>query len=104
MNDLHVTGLLVALHLQALQLAQQDLGILKPAVDPDTLAVERGIKLLKHHGARHGVVEASMPVFGRRSAYQTVADKRHAQILAQIVRSEERRVGKECRSRWSPYH
>ena len=20
------------------------------------------------------------------------------------VRSEERRVGKECRSRWSPYH
>ena len=22
----------------------------------------------------------------------------------QIERSEERRVGKECRSRWSPYH
>ena len=22
----------------------------------------------------------------------------------QILRSEERRVGKECRSRWSPYH
>ena len=22
----------------------------------------------------------------------------------QTVRSEERRVGKECRSRWSPYH
>ena len=22
----------------------------------------------------------------------------------EIVRSEERRVGKECRSRWSPYH
>ena len=21
-----------------------------------------------------------------------------------ITRSEERRVGKECRSRWSPYH
>ena len=21
-----------------------------------------------------------------------------------VVRSEERRVGKECRSRWSPYH
>src|SRR3712207_9324019 len=25
-------------------------------------------------------------------------------ILFQGVRSEERRVGKECRSRWSPYH
>ena len=23
---------------------------------------------------------------------------------AESVRSEERRVGKECRSRWSPYH
>ena len=23
---------------------------------------------------------------------------------ASILRSEERRVGKECRSRWSPYH
>src|SRR2546425_8643068 len=24
--------------------------------------------------------------------------------LVQALRSEERRVGKECRSRWSPYH
>ena len=23
---------------------------------------------------------------------------------ALVIRSEERRVGKECRSRWSPYH
>ena len=23
---------------------------------------------------------------------------------SEIFRSEERRVGKECRSRWSPYH
>ena len=25
-------------------------------------------------------------------------------LMVSIVRSEERRVGKECRSRWSPYH
>src|SRR3712207_9236232 len=25
-------------------------------------------------------------------------------LLLTMVRSEERRVGKECRSRWSPYH
>src|SRR3989442_9244234 len=25
-------------------------------------------------------------------------------IAAEVGRSEERRVGKECRSRWSPYH
>ena len=24
--------------------------------------------------------------------------------VATVTRSEERRVGKECRSRWSPYH
>ena len=30
---------------------------------------------------------------------------RHSEKLNQItLRSEERRVGKECRSRWSPYH
>ena len=25
-------------------------------------------------------------------------------VLMAVWRSEERRVGKECRSRWSPYH
>ena len=25
-------------------------------------------------------------------------------VVGRIDRSEERRVGKECRSRWSPYH
>ena len=25
-------------------------------------------------------------------------------VVTPITRSEERRVGKECRSRWSPYH
>ena len=27
-----------------------------------------------------------------------------ASVQNTYVRSEERRVGKECRSRWSPYH
>ena len=26
------------------------------------------------------------------------------EIKKMVIRSEERRVGKECRSRWSPYH
>ena len=25
-------------------------------------------------------------------------------VIIGLTRSEERRVGKECRSRWSPYH
>ena len=36
---------------------------------------------------------------------QWVKDKQvNLQSLPEIGRSEERRVGKECRSRWSPYH
>src|SRR3712207_8459906 len=27
-----------------------------------------------------------------------------AALFVLMIRSEERRVGKECRSRWSPYH
>ena len=28
----------------------------------------------------------------------------YSQNIVASIRSEERRVGKECRSRWSPYH
>ena len=33
-------------------------------------------------------------------------ESKEAQMYYQLltIRSEERRVGKECRSRWSPYH
>ena len=35
---------------------------------------------------------------------QTFLDE-HAHLMVGVLgRSEERRVGKECRSRWSPYH
>ena len=40
--------------------------------------------------------------------YYTRGDEAQGDSLmkasAQAARSEERRVGKECRSRWSPYH
>src|SRR2546430_11732767 len=29
---------------------------------------------------------------------------RRVDLCGTVLRSEERRVGKECRSRWSPYH
>ena len=31
-------------------------------------------------------------------------DMSNLQTALDVLRSEERRVGKECRSRWSPYH
>ena len=36
--------------------------------------------------------------------YMNKADMVDDKELLELVRSEERRVGKECRSRWSPYH
>src|SRR5256885_14946164 len=45
------------------------------------------------------VKKAARPVLGR-STTRVIAGEQGAQRF----RSEERRVGKECRSRWSPYH
>ena len=36
--------------------------------------------------------------------YLETNDKKKETGWKKIKRSEERRVGKECRSRWSPYH
>ena len=45
------------------------------------------------------------------TAYSTLSDVQKNGVLSlynyvggYVDRSEERRVGKECRSRWSPYH
>ena len=55
----------------------------------------------------------SIALRNRREAYDQIEPKRpnrKAMILDILTsgdpggRSEERRVGKECRSRWSPYH
>ena len=35
---------------------------------------------------------------------EAIYDLQKAERLKPVLRSEERRVGKECRSRWSPYH
>ena len=36
--------------------------------------------------------------------YSVKQGMNYSAIAAPTTRSEERRVGKECRSRWSPYH
>ena len=46
-------------------------------------------------------------VVGQRALTTTLKNAIATQKLAHaylFCRSEERRVGKECRSRWSPYH
>ena len=45
---------------------------------------------------------ADMPQIG--GVYGIAVDLAIIGSISSILRSEERRVGKECRSRWSPYH
>src|SRR3712207_1287798 len=57
----------------------------------------------------HFVVEANVPLVAGVSAEvdapaASLPHDKLARLAAHLVRSEERRVGKECRSRWSPYH
>src|SRR6478735_3549026 len=54
-----------------------------------------------------GVQTCALPISVTASARRSVAAVRaraHHERAPPYPRSEERRVGKECRSRWSPYH
>ena len=46
---------------------------------------------------------ANLLGISRASAYELVRQENFPKLKI-VQRSEERRVGKECRSRWSPYH
>ena len=47
------------------------------------------------------VLDADLSKSTKTDLFKKEFPKRHLNIAE---RSEERRVGKECRSRWSPYH
>ena len=63
----------------------------------DTGSGEEAVALAGHLRPDAVVVDVAMPVVNGVE----VAERLRA-VLPE--RSEERRVGKECRSRWSPYH
>ena len=71
---------------------------------PDKMAKEK-IDLLRAMGARVEVCPTAVEKEDPRSYYM-VAERLSKEIEGAWYpdRSEERRVGKECRSRWSPYH
>ena len=71
-------------------------------------------------GPKVGVVNLNGPIFDSRTVIEDLEEMAErgdvkaivfrvnspggAVAPSQEIRSEERRVGKECRSRWSPYH
>ena len=51
-----------------------------------------------------GLTDAIAEGAGRCDAQELNRMIRYTKLEKVLLRSEERRVGKECRSRWSPYH
>src|SRR5687768_18613724 len=66
-----------------------------PILQPEPDRITREIEIL---GLRKEVAEAT-------GGEMTCSDMDDTPVeIQEQFRSEERRVGKECRSRWSPYH
>src|SRR3712207_9104658 len=66
-------------------------------------AVRQRVARLQAAGIMQVVAVADPMTLGYR-AMAMVAISVDGRARNRVARSEERRVGKECRSRWSPYH
>ena len=68
----------------------------------------------KHTDLNKAVLKKLDDIISKKETYQIQREKEITDLKVQLAhstdpvrkyeRSEERRVGKECRSRWSPYH
>ena len=97
-------------------LAITDLSNLHAAVKFYKKSLDKGIKpifgsTIRLNDAEHKVTLLAMSNKGWRSLTELVSEGYISGQQLDIpcvdkdwIRSEERRVGKECRSRWSPYH
>src|ERR1039458_6671626 len=70
----------------------------------DLLTGEAGADLFQEIGQREAELGGFGYVFLELCEVDFVVGVGDGVVVFQIVRSEERRVGKECRSRWSPHH
>ena len=66
-------------------------------VSPDVGGVKRARKLAEK-------LDCKIAIIDKRRPKPNVAEVMNLIGEIKVLRSEERRVGKECRSRWSPYH
>ena len=78
----------------------------------DSASETNGWKKITASGfGKNSLVLPKSPLFGTDGIRGRVGELLSAPLALQVgfwtgivLRSEERRVGKECRSRWSPYH
>ena len=79
------------------------------AVDPDSVEMKTAELLSGIDGTmmfRYNSKDTFQTLYVYLSEYHSGKRVSHKRVLELSYedRSEERRVGKECRSRWSPYH
>ena len=74
-------------------------------------AAQLAERLIKQDGVHYmlgpyssGLTKAMAPVTEENKIPMVEANGASRSLFTKGYRSEERRVGKECRSRWSPYH
>ena len=67
-----------------------------------------GMKWGKKNGPPYPIGSSDHSASEKKAGWRKSLDKsslsKHTNDSQDSKRSEERRVGKECRSRWSPYH
>src|SRR3712207_4373508 len=83
---------------QAAALVNKDLGQLEPRVAEAIAAAAAEVV--------QGKYDDEFPLVVWQTGSGTQSNMNANEVIASLAneRSEERRVGKECRSRWSPYH
>src|SRR3712207_9581935 len=105
-NVHQVLAITVSIGLQSRALTEVSLHC---ALEEDTIVCARSriinIRLLTDVTVVHAIIHcAELVLIVRKEALATRIGTTCGEHIARvIVRSEERRVGKECRSRWSPY-
>src|SRR6266576_741854 len=103
-----VLGLLDPVHRLSARMPDRDSAFFRELVDDlDQLLAALLGERRQRNADDIAVVRGRQPEVGREDAllhrlHEAFIPRLYRQQLG--LRSEERRVGKECRSRWSPYH
>ena len=81
-------------------------GVFRPSAKRRLAAAFLGMALAGHAAAATLTVGPGESIQAAidRAQNGDVIEVQRARYQENLCRSEERRVGKECRSRWSPYH
>src|ERR1039457_6075316 len=82
----------------------RNLGVEIRGIVPPGLAQTGDLAFERSRAKAQVVMEQFQLDLKKRKSAEELVQTIHEIRTGRRIRSEERRVGKECRSRWSPYH